>query len=109
MPFNATVFLLGTLGGALAELLKWFQLREAEILPVYAKSASYWIITVLMVLSGGVLAWAYGLDANRALLAINVGITAPLIIKGLAATVPAAPAGRDLESPRSVIDILAGR
>ena len=51
----------------------------------------------------------YGLDASKALLAINVGITAPLIIKGLAAAVPAAPVSRDLESKRSVVDILAGR
>ena len=104
-----TVFLLGALGGALAELLKWFQLREASILPEYSKSTAYWVITVLMILSGGVLAWAYGLDASKALLAINVGITAPLIIKGLAAAVPAAPVSRDLESKRSVVDILAGR
>lgn len=109
MPFNTTVFLLGALGGALAELLKWFQLREAQVWPAYSKSVGYWIITVLMVLSGGVLAWAYGLDANRALLAINVGITAPLIIKGLAAAVPAAPGTRNLESQPSIMDILAGR
>jgi len=97
------------LGGALAELLKWFQLREAEVWPVYAKSTGYWIITVLMILSGGVLAVAHGLDPNKTLLAMNVGITAPLIIKGLAAAAPSASGAKDLDAERSIVDILAGR
>jgi hypothetical protein len=110
MPFNLTVFLMGALGGALAELLKWFQLREAEVWPAYAKSTGYWIITVLMVLSGGLLASVYGLDPGKGLLAMNVGITAPLIIKGLAAAAPSAGGGtKDLNADRSIVDILAGR
>lgn len=109
------VFLLGVVGGVLAELLKWNQLKESPNLPVYAKSSVYWIITGLMALAGGVLAWAYGLDATSPLLPINVGISAPLIIKGLAAAAPQAPrtsdpGDRGLGGPvPSIRNFLAGR
>lgn len=107
MPFNVTVFILGTLGGVLAEVLKWFHLRESQNWPEYAKRRAYWIITALMAIAGGVLAWAYGIDATRPLLAINIGISAPLIIKGLAGAVPAAPKDRGAPAA-SIRNFLAG-
>jgi hypothetical protein len=111
MAFNITVFVLGIAGGALAELLKWYQMRESPNLPVYVKSLLYWIITILMILAGGVLALIQGVDATKPLQALNIGISAPLIIKGLAAaTPPAQPGTRDLGPPEpSVRDFLAGR
>jgi hypothetical protein len=111
MAFNIVVFLLGIVGGALAELLKWYQMRESPNLPVYARSPLYWIITVLMMLAGGVLALVQGVDAANPLLALNVGISAPLILKGLAAAKPPEPSRTTY--PRgaepSIIDFLAGR
>ena len=114
--FDMTVFLVGTIGGALAELLKWFQLREnvPEKLPAYAKSPFYWIVTVLMALAGGLLAVVQGVDASNLLLALNIGLSAPLILKGLAAVVPESGkqggGAKDLESSEpSLLNFVAGR
>jgi hypothetical protein len=113
MGFNPTVFALGVIGGALAELLKWYQLRESSNFPAYARSWIYWLITILMVAAGGLLAVVQGVEGSKPLLALNIGISAPLILKGLATTVPAEPQAKGLEEGAagrpSVIDFIAGR
>ena len=55
------VFLVGTLGGTLLEVVHWWNFRRRNVrqLPKYAKSVRYWVITVLMALSGGVLTIIY--------------------------------------------------
>lgn len=110
MAFNWIVFGYGVLGGGLAELLKWYQLRESTSTPPYLGSAKYWVLTVLMALAGGLLAAVQ--NVSNPLLAINIGISAPLILKALAAVTPvqppqAGPDGKPAE-PR-VIDMVAGR
>ena len=111
MTFNWMIFGYGVLGGALAELLKWYQLRESPNTPPYLGSARYWVLTVLMALAGGLLAAVQ--NVSNPLLAINIGISAPLILKALAAVTPiqppqAAPVGGKPAEPR-VIDMVAGR
>jgi len=83
-----SVFLCGVFGAFLAELLKWYRIRENKVLPHYSKSLLYWIITLLFVLSGGVLATLYGVNDVNALLAINIGVSSPLIIDNLSKTIP---------------------
>jgi hypothetical protein len=117
MTLSPTVFALGVLGGALGELLKWYQLRESPNLPEYTKKPFYWIITVLMILVGGMLALLQGLDGTKPLLALNIGISAPLILKGLANIVPSEkpPATKGVRGPEAqtakprAIDFIAGR
>jgi len=113
MTINWTVFLFGVIGGALAEVLKWWQLREATNPPAYLKSVFYWVITGIMVLVGGILAVAYNVEASKPLLAINIGVSAPLILKGLASVVPSKPSvGTPFAGgPKgaSVMDMIAGR
>lgn len=110
MSFNLTVFLVGTLGGALGEVLKWWQLRESTNFPEYSKKPVYWIVTALMALAGGVLAWLYGIDTTKLLLALNIGISAPLILKGLAAAAPNLSGAKDLEGPKpSIGNFIAGK
>lgn len=76
---------LGIAGGGLAELVKWYKIRDSNNMDDYKKPSIYWVLTVLMILAGGVLAFAYSKIGNiNALLAINVGASAPLIIGGLA-------------------------
>ncbi len=82
------VFLLGGFGGVLVELWKWFQLRESPNFPSYVRSVFYWGITVAMIAAGGVLAALYGTDGVNAILAVNIGASAPAIIRTLATTVP---------------------
>jgi hypothetical protein len=113
MTINWTIFLFGVIGGAVAEVLKWWQLREAPNPPAYLKSVFYWVITVIMTLVGGILAIAYNVDASKPLLAINIGVSAPMILKGLASIIPVkSPAGTSFAgAPKraGVLDMIAGR
>lgn len=116
------IFAGGAVGGFLAQVGHWYSLRESPNLPEYLRSSFYWIVTVAMIASGCVLAVLYGTANVNALLAVNVGASAPLIIKALAQTTPPPPptpnapggggggamtAGR--ESTASVASFLAGR
>jgi|GEM_PF-908610 hypothetical protein len=87
----ALSFLYGVIGGGLGELLKWYSLRESPNLPTYIRSPFYWIVTGIMILAGGGLVLIQGVQPNNPWLAINVGITAPLILKGFASLVPIQP------------------
>jgi hypothetical protein len=115
MVFSWSVFGLGFVGGFLAEALKWYQLRESTTPPAYLKSALYWIVTLLMALSGGGLAVINNGGSNSPILALNIGVSAPLILKGLAAVTPVKPAdaaGGSFEPKKTrgnILDMMAGR
>lgn len=79
-----SIFTLGVFGGFLGESIKWYRIRERRTLPHYLKSPFYWSVTLIVILSGGVLAALYGTEPKNALLVVNIGITAPLIIQSMA-------------------------
>ena len=90
-------FFYGVIGGFLAELFGLFKLRHEakESLPVWLKSIFYWALTLLMILAGGVLVVIY-LKSNislSALVAVNIGASAPLIIGTFVSQIPKAPMG----------------
>jgi len=116
------VFGCACFGGALGELLKWYQLRESENFPQYARNFIYWAITAMMILAGGGLALLYGTEKKSALLVMNIGLSAPLIIKVLAESkkvshgiaTPQAPGygmnpSREQRAEPSILEFLSGR
>ncbi len=78
------VFLCGVFGGVLNELLKLYRIRESKRLPYFIKSPVYWIITGAMIIVGGILTILYGHTNINAILAVNIGLSAPLILENLA-------------------------
>jgi len=91
-------FWLGIVGGVLAELFSISKLRyrARNDLPLWIKSPWYWIITALLIVSGGVLVSVYlgsGV-AMTPLLAVNIGASAPLILQSLVSQAPAIEPGR---------------
>jgi len=85
---SATIFWAGCAGGAVAEVLHWWNMRESPQLPAYARSPFYWVITAVMVVAGGVVAWMYFGDRAEAIIAAHVGISTPLILQKLVTSVP---------------------
>ncbi len=82
----------GMVGGIFPEVLKWFRMREIlyVAIPDYAKGPSYWIVTAVMVVAGGIIAVAYEDQemTMNPILAINIGASAPLVIKELLGQTP---------------------
>ncbi len=84
----AAVVAVGFLGGACNELVHWWRLRKKVGFPKYAASAKYWIITVLMAATGGILAFLYFGAQAEALIVFHVGISTPLLIEKLSSSLP---------------------
>lgn len=77
-------FLFGCAGGLALELLRWWKLRESDQFPEFSKRWIYWALTIAMIIMGGLIAVAYGTDSTNAVLAMNLGASAPAIIGALA-------------------------
>jgi hypothetical protein len=82
------IFGLGCFGGVAAEAFSWYKLRTSPNLPAYSKSLFYWGITILFIIIGGILASLYGTSNVNAILAANIGASAPLIVAALLGTAP---------------------
>lgn len=93
-----SVFLVGCLGGSLSEVLHWWNLRTSNKLPRYSDKPRYWILTILMIFAGGVVAWFQFGEAAQALAAAQAGIVAPLLIQKLGTSVPEPAGARGTES-----------
>ena len=94
------VILIGVVGGLAAELLRWFNLRDTlhNELPEWSRSWLYWLVTVFMSLVGGLLVYLYIQSGTKmsAILAFNIGISAPLILAKLASEAPPIVPGKVL-------------
>ncbi len=92
-------FAWGFFGGIGAELAVVFAIRHqlAHEHPYWFRSYLYWIIAALMALAGAVVAVAYARSGTSLspILAIQVGASAPLILRKLRQTVPDEPGAPD--------------
>jgi hypothetical protein len=88
------VFLAGAAGGIILELLHWYGLRREGTLPDYTYSPFYWIVSVVMALAGGALAWIYFGSRADGVLALHVGLSTPLLLQKLTTTVAHTPGGK---------------
>jgi hypothetical protein len=82
----------GLIGGVASEVSGIYDLRrhDPSNWPHYMKLKSYWAVTAIMACIGAALAYAYSRSgiAVRPILAINVGASAPLILRQLKRTTP---------------------
>jgi hypothetical protein len=83
-----SVFLVGCAGGAISEVLHWWNLRQKSNFPKYASSPKYWILTISMILVGGLVAWLYFGQKAEGIVAAHVGLSAPLILQKMTVSVP---------------------
>lgn len=88
------VFLCGLAGGAVLELLHWYNIRRDSQFPTYAKSPVYWLVTLLMAVVGGGLAWLYFGAQGEPIVTFHVGLSTPLILQKLTTTVANVPGGK---------------
>ncbi len=84
------IFAIACGGGIIIEFFKWWQLRESASWPAYVRSPAYWALTVGMIVIGGFLAVLYGTGQKQAILVLNIGVSAPAVIRALASNVPEA-------------------
>ncbi|MDE5441088.1 hypothetical protein GWG65_06380 [Bradyrhizobium sp. CSA207] len=110
---TVSVFAWALFGGAFCELLHWGGLKRSAYVEIYARSIKYWLITVLMIIAGGLLATAMSLSGSglTPLTAILVGYSAPSLIQKLAKNTPTGNLGaRDMTSqdPPSIRGFLIG-
>ena len=85
MP-ETSPFLAGAVGALLHEATRWVGFRTAGKLPAYLTKVHYWLLTLVLVGMGGLLA-AY-LAPDTGTQALYIGISAPAIISRIGQIVP---------------------
>src|SRR4051812_25365076 len=78
------VFWAGFGGGVLGDFVLIWEARTTGAAPIYTKKIFYWMCVLGMAIAGGFLAVLYGIAEVQAFLALNIGVSAPLILKALA-------------------------
>jgi hypothetical protein len=78
------VFGVGFAGGLIGDLVLIWEARTTGAAPLYIKNPFYWCCVLGMAIAGGFLSTFYGIVEVQAFLALNIGISAPLILKTLA-------------------------
>lgn len=90
------VFFAGLAGGCLLELVHWYAILKNGRLPDYGKSPLYWIVSALMAVAGGGLAVLYFGERAEGIVALHVGLSAPLILQKLSTTIASTPGAKGL-------------
>jgi hypothetical protein len=72
---------IGCCGGTIAETLHWHRIARRGNWPKYATSVTYWAITCLLILSGGVVAAAVSSPGTSPLQLLLLGIVGPQLLE----------------------------
>ena len=100
---STQVFLIGTIGGVILELVHWYALRRNGKWPDYGHDPFYWLVSALMALAGGLLSWLYFGSRAEGIVALHVGLSAPLILQKLSTTIADTPGAR---GQKKIIDFI---
>jgi hypothetical protein len=78
------IFLWGAAGSLAVEIARLYSAveRPQGCMPARFKTVAFWVVRAFLTAVGGALAVAY--EAQSAILAMNIGASAPLIISALA-------------------------
>jgi hypothetical protein len=102
-------FAFGILGGIAGEVLNLEVHRRTvrEKWPKYLRQRRYWSLGLLYVFFGGVLPFMHTFDGSKltAWASFNLGLTAPLVLKGAFRAAPAGPPGTVDTIPGSAMDL----
>jgi hypothetical protein len=90
------VFLTGLAGGFLLELMHWYTIRKSGRWPAYGKRPEYWILSALMAVAGGGIAVLYFGARAEGIVALHVGVSAPLILQKFSTTIASTPGAKGL-------------
>ena len=88
------VFIAGIAGGMLLELIHWYAIRKDGRWPDYAGSPLYWGVSLAMAMAGGGLAVLYFGSKAEGIVALHVGLSAPLILQKLSSTIADTPGAK---------------
>lgn len=82
------------IGGVAAELLHWYALsRKPGGIRRYGPKPVYWVLTIGMILLGGIMPLLYIDGSASALLCFHLGAATPVIVQKLIGYAPTATAG----------------
>jgi hypothetical protein len=84
--FDLTAVAFGAGGALLHEATRWVALRTENKLPAYMYKIHYWLLTLVLVATGGALAGF--MTPQTAMQALYIGISAPAIISRIGAAYP---------------------
>lgn len=80
------VFAFGTVGAVAVQVLHWLEVSRRGRWPKYSKNAFHWVLTFAFCVISGFIAVAFFWDRDAdPLLAMQLGASAPLIIRQLGA------------------------
>jgi hypothetical protein len=88
------VFIAGFAGGIVLEFFHWYSIRKEGKWPDYSSSAVYWVTSAVMAIIGGGLAVLYFGGRAEGIVALHVGLSAPLILQKLTTTVASTPGAK---------------
>lgn len=77
---------LGACGAIIAEVMHWHRIARRGRWPKYARSWLYWLITALVILSGGLVTAAVSNPGSSLLQLLLIGISGPQLLHSAAQT-----------------------